>query len=152
MRYSLLVLSLGLLIFNIMFIGILKTNVQGLTEIFIKHRPTIENVVFISSQKITNEDKIVYKDFILDHNIQDKSKSLLAIFLIQLMISCAAIGISKIEFKRQLVLLLIHLIGGFFISLFAFPFIAGFENGLMMIMGLICLIIANVGFKYILTN
>jgi hypothetical protein len=99
-----LIVGILLLIFNVLFIGVLKFNDAGVTELFIKYRPTL------AFNFLSNEHDTFYKDFIINHNIQGKTKSLIPLFLIQLMLSCFSITSIKTDVKRKFILFIIQFV------------------------------------------
>jgi hypothetical protein len=97
-----------LLILNIMFIGLLKYNEQNLAELFIKHKPSL--VLNFSSENNTLEKGQIYKEFITDYNIEDKTKSFFPLILIQLMLTSFVLSINKLDLKRKLALFAFHFV------------------------------------------
>ena len=105
-----LFLMLGgiLLIFNILFIGLLKFNNQNLAELFIKHKPSL--IFNFSSKKNSLENEINYKEFVTAYNIEDKTKSFFPLILIQLMLTSFVLNINKLDLKRKLALFVFHFV------------------------------------------
>jgi len=99
-----LIFGILLFVFNLLFIGLLRYNDAGVAELFIKYRPTL------AFNFLSNDHDTLYKDFIIDHNIQGKTKSLIPLILIQLMMSCLSITSIKTDFKRKSVLFVIQFV------------------------------------------
>ena len=118
----LLIFSLILLITNILYIGLLKYNEQNVTELFIKHKPSL--VFNFSSENKSPESSQLYKEFVTQYNIENKSKSFLPLILIQLMLSGFILSRIETDFKRKTVLYLFHfvicLVGFFQVIVIAF--------------------------------
>lgn len=107
-KHIFLLIGVILLIFNVLFIGLLKFNEQNLAELFIKHKPSL--VLIFSSENKTLENEQIFKEFITEHNIGDKTKSFLPLLLIQLMLSSFVLSINKLDIKRKVVLFAIHFV------------------------------------------
>ncbi len=107
-KHIFLIIGVILLVFNILFIGLLKFNEQNLTELFIKHKPSL--VLIFSSENKSLENEQIFKEYITEHNIEDKTKSFLPLILIQLMLSSFVLSINKLDIKRKIALFAIHFI------------------------------------------
>ncbi|NUY82688.1 hypothetical protein HUK80_17430 [Flavobacterium sp. MAH-1] len=142
------IITISLIAINILFIGILKTNEVGISELFIKSQPTTE-LIFLSDQYQNTKSEIYY-ELILKRNIQDQEKSLLPLFLIQLMISSFAISFASLDLKRKGLIFLLHCFLMGILSVFIIPLILPIDNLSIAIAALVIWVAVNFGFLYIL--
>jgi len=98
-----------LLIINVLFIGLVRYNEDNSSELFIKYKPSL-------TFNFSSDDGQAYKEFVSDHHIDDKGRSLLPLLLIQLMLTSFVLSPIRTDIKRKLFLFAIH----FFICFFGF--------------------------------